>query len=166
MSKEAVCIKNTPITMNTKQFIESMKQWSDLKKTEEDQLYYLTHTYDEDPNRKFYIKAPYDYETFNAICAYIQIECSEIETSFSMDQLDIIEILEVFYGCNSSFSVEKKDMKKAKKVDLYINWESHCGSKVWEVDILKRDGMDVYFNKFVEEFYQSNPDWRPSEKTL
>lgn len=160
MTNEVGCIMNTPITRTTKEFVNAMKEWTELKKIDP-QLYSLTHTYDEDPKRKLHILAPYDYETFNAICAYIQFECSEIEESFSMDQTDIIEVLETLYDCNSSFSVERKDIKKAKIVDLYINWESHCGSGVQEVEVLKRDGMNKYFEKFIEDFYQTYPDWRP-----
>ncbi|OMD76848.1 hypothetical protein [Paenibacillus odorifer] len=158
------CIPSSKAAMNTNDFVKSMKQWTDLKKTRTSQLYALTHTYDTELNRKLYIKAPYDYEIFNAICAYIQFECSELESSYGMDQTDVIEVLEAFYNCSSSFSIEKKKMKKAKIVDLYINWEQHCGSGIQEVEVLKRDGMNAYFEKFIEGFYQIHPEWRPKSE--
>ncbi|QSF43403.1 bis-aminopropyl spermidine synthase family protein [Paenibacillus tianjinensis] len=161
MVKEVGCIMNTPITRTTKEFIKSMKEWTELKKIDL-QLYSLTHTYDEDPKRKLHILVPYDYETFNAICAYIQFECSELETSFSMDQTDIIEVLTKFYDCEEClYQKELLIDEDAKNIDLYINWESHCGSGVQEVKVLKRDVMNKYFEKYIESFYQEHPNWRP-----
>ncbi|MFB5758949.1 hypothetical protein [Paenibacillus medicaginis] len=151
MSKEAMCIQNSQITKNRKEFVQSMMSLSKLKKADEYCVYYLTHAYNIDPNRKLYFKAPYNYETINSICAYIQFECSEFDMSYTIDEAEVIEILENYYDCSSSFSAEKEDIKKVKGIDLYINWESHCGSNVQSVNCLRRDGMEKYFKEYIEK---------------
>lgn len=137
-----------------KDIVNHLRELKELPKSESIHCYCLTHTYDE-KKRRFYVEAPYDTEEFEAICAYIQFECSEIEESFSMDQTDIIEILENFYDC------KKIKRTRATQVDLYLNWEYFCGSGVQSVDCLKRTGMDEYFKKFIEKFYETHPEWRP-----
>lgn len=152
MSSRVDCIQNSRITKSRKEFVQSMKDWHDLKQTKGNSLYFLTHTYNVDPNRKLYVAAPYDYETINAIIAYIQFECTELDNTYSMDESEVIEILEKFYECRSSFSAVKEEVKKAKAIDLYINWESHCGSKVQTVEFLERDGMKVMLQEYVDKF--------------
>ncbi|GAB6989561.1 hypothetical protein [Paenibacillus pini] len=49
-----------------------------ILKSSKEYIYYLTHTYDYEP-RKVWVKAPYDLETFEVICAYIQFESWHIE---------------------------------------------------------------------------------------
>ncbi|KAF6630616.1 MULTISPECIES: hypothetical protein [Paenibacillus] len=152
MSKKAMCINNNQATKSRKEFVQYLMSLDELKKSDGNHVYYLTHTYNNDPNRKLYFKAPYDLDTINAICAYIQFECSEIEMSYSMDESEVIEILEKFYSCSSTFSADKGDVKTAQKIDLYFNWETHCGSNVQTVSSLKRKGMDKYFKRYVDGF--------------
>lgn len=157
------CTQHGVMARSSKEVVTSMKQWSELKKDNQSELYCLTHTYDNDQNRRVYVKAPYDYETFNAICAYIQFECGEIEPSYSMDQIEIIELLEKFYDCIANPSADLREMAEAKEVDLYCNWEYHCGSDVQAIYYLRREGMENYFKKYIEEFYEKYPEWRPKE---
>lgn len=152
MSKLSACLPNSPTAKNRKEHIRSLMTMAELPKLDENKVYYLTHTYNQDPNRKLYFLAPYDLYTINAICAYIQFECAELDDSYSMDESEIIEILETFYECRSSFSAEKRDVKKALGIDLYINWETHCGSGVQSVEILKREGMEDFFKRYVDNF--------------
>lgn len=150
MSKNASCIQKSQTTTKSKKIVQSMMSMTELPKLNENKVYYLTHTYNHDPNRKLYFLAPYDINTLNVICAYIQFECSELDMSYSMDESQVIEILEKFYSCRSSFSADKCDVKDAQGIDLYINWETHCGSNVQSVDSLKRQGMVNYFIKYIE----------------
>lgn len=150
MSKGTTCMRNSQTTKNRKEFVQSMMLMTELTKIDENKIYYLTHTYNHDPNRKLYFLAPYDLETLNAICAFIQFECSELDMSYTMDEREVIEILERFYDCRSSFSADKGDVKKAQGIDLYINWETHCGSNVQSVSSLQRNGMDKYFKRYID----------------
>ncbi|QNR65402.1 hypothetical protein IAQ67_16030 [Paenibacillus peoriae] len=152
MSKEAMCINSSQTTKSRKEFVQSLMSLDELKKLDDNHVYYLSHTYNNDPNRKVYFKAPYDLDTINAVCAYIQFECSEIEMSYSMDESEVIEILEKFYDCSSTFSADNGDVKTAQNINLYINWETHCGSNVQTVNSLKRKGMDKYFIRYVDSF--------------
>lgn len=152
MSKVSACLASSPTAKNRKECIQTLMTMTELPKLDRSRLYYLTHTYNHDPNRKLYFLAPYDFDTLNAICAYIQFECAELDTCYSMDESEVIELLEIYYDCQSSFSANKPDVKKAEEIDLYINWETHCGSKVQLVDSLKRDGMDDYFKRYIEKF--------------
>lgn len=152
MSKGTGCIPGSPTAKNRKEYIQSLITITELPKLDENKVYYLTHTYNHDPNRKLYFLAPYDIDTLNAICAYIQFECSESDMSYSMDESEVIEILETFYECRSSFSAEKRDVKKAQGIDLYINWETHCGSGVQSVKLLKREGIEDFFKRYIDNF--------------
>lgn len=136
------------MSQQTKLIAEKLKQLNELPKTQNMIPYCLTHTYDEKV-RRYYVEAPYMPDVFEAICAYIQFECSEIEETFSMDQTDVIEVLEKFYGCN------KIKRTRANQVDLYLNWEWFCGSDIQSVECLKRDGMNVYFDRFIQDFYEA-----------
>lgn len=138
-----------------KEITSRLKQCTQIPKSESNHVYCLTHTYDENP-RRFYVETPYNADEFEAICAYIQFECSEIEQSYSMDQAEVIEILEEFYDC------KKIKRVKATEVDLYENWEYFCGSDIQSVDCLKRERMEDYFNKYIEEFYKRHPEWKPT----
>lgn len=137
-----------------KEIVSRLKEFDQIPKSAMTHDYCLTHTYDEE-NRKFYVESPYDSEEFEAICAYIQFECSEVEESYAIDQTEVIEILEKFYDCKQS------QQSTAAEIDLYENWEYFCGSDVQSVECLKRDGMNDYFKKYVENFYEANPKWRP-----
>ncbi|MCM3273978.1 hypothetical protein [Paenibacillus elgii] len=130
-----------------KRLVEKLQELNELPKSSNPIVYCLTHTYDLRPKR-FYVEAPYSHDVFEAICAYIQFECSEMEETYSMDQTDVIEILEKFYEC------KKVKRAKAIKVDLYYNWECFCGSGLQSVECLKRSGMNEFFNKFIKEFYK------------
>lgn len=147
--------------MNKNEVVEYVENKKFLK-SEKDFIYYLTHTYDEEP-RRVWVKAPYDQETFEIICAYIQYECSEIEESFSMDQKDMLEVLENYYDCTGNFSIAKEDKKKAIEIDLYENWEIYCGlaDRIQNIELMHHNGMRELLGKFVESFYQVNPEWRP-----
>jgi len=138
-----------------KDIVEYLKQHSTIPKSLNMHSYCLTHTYDPKRTRR-YVTAPYEPLVFEAICAYIQFESSEIEEAYSISQEDVIEILEKFYGC------QKIKRTRAHQVDLYLNWEYFCASGAQEVDCLKREGMDVYFKKNIESFYQTKPEWRPA----
>lgn len=138
-----------------KEIVSKLKEVDQLPKSIFTHVYCLTHTYNE-TNRRSYVESPYDTDEFEAICAYIQFECSEIEQSYSIDQEEVIEILEKFYDC------KKIKRTRAAQVDLYLNWEYFCGSDVQSVDCLKRIGMDEYFNKYVAEFYEQYPEWKPT----
>lgn len=150
MSGGTTCVRNSQTTKKRKEFVRSMMLKTELTKIDENKVYYLTHTYNHDPNRKLYFLAPYDLETLNAICAYIQFECSKLDMSYAMDEREVIEILEKFYDCRSSFSADKGEVKKAQGIDLYINWETHCGSNVQSVNSLQRNGMEKYFKRYIE----------------
>lgn len=127
------------------EIVARLKESASLPKEEKSYQYCLTHTYDHEP-RRFYIDAPYMPDIFEAICAYIQFECAEIEDTYSMDQTDVIDILEKFYGCKSI------KRTKANQVDLYLNWEYFCGSQLQTVECLKREGMNEYFQKYIDEY--------------
>ncbi|MBU7316029.1 hypothetical protein [Paenibacillus oleatilyticus] len=127
------------------EIVARLKESASLPKEEKSYQYCLTHTHDHEP-RRYYIEAPYTPDIFEAICAYIQFECAEIEDTYSMDQTDVIEILEKFYECKS---VKRT---KANQVDLYLNWEYFCGSQLQIVECLKRDGMNEYFQKYIDEY--------------
>lgn len=148
--------------MNKTEVVEYAKNKEDLK-SDKCYIYYLTHTYDE-KSRKIWVKAPYEQEIFEVICAYIQYECAEIEESFSMDQKDVLEVLEKHYGCTGNFSIAKEDKKKAQEINLYHNWEIYCGKAedIQNIASLRRDGMKELLAKFVESFYQAKPEWRPA----
>ncbi|MGM1044756.1 MAG: hypothetical protein ACQEXX_01280 [Bacillota bacterium] len=152
------------MTKTAKEVVEFIKSKKDLK-SEKDFIYYLTHTYDEE-QRKVWVKAPYDLETFEVICAFIQYECSEIEQSFSMDQTDVLKVLEQFYDSSGTFSTDKQAKKKAIEIDLYENWEIYCGlaDEIQNIELLKREGLNELLNEFVESFYQVKPEWRPKEE--
>lgn len=147
--------------MKTLDIVEYVQTKGNLE-SDVNYLYFLTHTYDEQ-QRKIWVKAPYDYETFNVICAYIQFECAEFEQSFSIDQTDVLEVLKKYYDCTGNFSVVKEDKRKAKEINLYLNWEQFCGcaEKIQSIESLHREGMNELLYKFVEDFYQSHPEWRP-----
>jgi hypothetical protein len=125
---------------------EGLKLYNEIPKSTNMNPYCLTHYYDE-KLRRFYVEAPYDFDTFQAICAYIQYELSELDMTYSMDQTEVIEILETFYDC------KKVKRTRASQVDLYYNWEYFCGVGLQEVECLKRDGMDVLLQKYVDEFH-------------
>lgn len=151
------------MTLTAKRVVEYVKSKNELK-DDKDYIYFLTHTYDEE-SRKIWVKAPYKPETFEVICAYVQYECSDIEQSFSMDQTDVIKVLEQFYDCSGTFSAAKEDKRKAVEIDLYENWEIYCGlaGDIQDIDLLRRDGMKEVLGEFVELFYQAKPEWRPEE---
>ncbi|GMX64535.1 hypothetical protein Elgi_38040 [Paenibacillus elgii] len=128
-----------------KSIVEQLKKLSEIPEENKMYSYCLTHTYDEKP-RRFYVEAPYKSDVFEAICAYIQYECSELEETYSMDQTDVIEILDIFYGC------KKSKRAISYQVDLYLNWEYFCGSQLQTVECLKREGMNEYFQKYIDEY--------------
>ncbi|MDR6779495.1 hypothetical protein J2W98_003775 [Paenibacillus peoriae] len=148
------------MTKTAKQVVEVVEKKKNLKSSRVN-VFGLTHTYDVEP-RIVYVEAPYSVETFEVICAYIQYECAEIEQSFSMDQEDVIKVLEQFYECKAI----KKQINAHYGVDLYENWEIYCGlaDRVQSVKLLKRNGLTELLNKFVEGFYQAKPEWRPIQE--
>lgn len=155
-SYEYGCLQDSVKNKSVKQFVENMKHWSELKTTEYFE-YVLTHTYDEEP-RRLYVLAPYDYNTFNVICAYIQFEMAEIDESYSIDQTEVIECLERYYNC-----YKLDESKCPLEVNLYINWETHCGSDIQSIEILRRDEgqMSTYFSEVLDNWYDKSPEWRP-----
>ncbi|PZT57362.1 hypothetical protein [Paenibacillus silvae] len=139
--------------MTAKQVVEMAKDKNELK-DDKFNLFYLTHTYDEKQS-KVWVKAPYNAETFEVICAYIQYECFELEDGYGMGQEDVLKVLEKFYGCSGTFSVSKEEKKSGIKIDLYENWEIYCGlaNDIQNIKTLKREGMNDLLSEFVEEFY-------------
>ncbi|MNW32182.1 hypothetical protein D3C74_91190 [compost metagenome] len=111
--------------------------------------YVLTHTYDHEP-RSFFISAPYSFNHMNALIAFIQLESSDIEETYGMDQTEVIKVLSTFYDCQS---LEIED-ENASEIDLYTNWETWAapyGDVIQEIPQFKREGLADLLKTFIEE---------------
>ncbi|WP_063562920.1 hypothetical protein [Paenibacillus sp. O199] len=146
------------MTMTAKQVVEMVMGKLKLK-DDKLKLYYLTHTYDEKQSR-VWVKAPYDQETFEVICAHIQYECFEIEESYGMSQEDVLKVLENLYECSGTFSSTKDEKRKAIEVDLYQNWEIYCGlaNDIQDIELLKRAEMNETLKDIVKQFCNSQSE--------
>lgn len=161
---EVNCIPSMVNKNEREEMINSIASKTDIK-SDKQYVYYLCHTYNHDVNKKVWVKAPYDQETFDILCAYIQFECAEIKESCSMSEEDILNVLEQYYDCTGSFSISRNEKKKAVEVDLYENWEYYCGEavRIQKIESLKREGLTEQLKQYVESFYVDNPEWRPTE---
>jgi hypothetical protein len=148
--------------MNAKQVVEYVESLTQLK-SDREHIYYLTHTYNLDKNKKVWVKAPYQPEVFEVICAYVQYELAEFDQSISMDEEDLLEVLEKLYDCTGKFSCTKEEKKQAIEIDLYENWEIYCGQiakRIMNMELLKRDGLNELLSKYAEKFYEQHPEFK------
>ncbi|MNL07823.1 hypothetical protein D3C87_1285160 [compost metagenome] len=143
-----------------KEVFESIKKKKDLK-SKVVKVFKLNHAADEQET-DYWVSAPYTLDVFEAICAHIEFECEKIEMSYDLGQDEIIEILEKFYDCKK---IKRPTSGTYYNVDLYYSREMFCGSdtNLEEIELLQREGMDTYFKKYIEDFYQSHPEWRPKD---
>ena len=81
-------------------------------------------THPDDSDDPVYIYAPYDFETFDVICAYIQFNAFEVDENYGMSETDVIEILIEFYDCSLESDCGHVDVYY---MDLFENWEHFCG---------------------------------------
>ncbi|MGM1023196.1 MAG: hypothetical protein ACQEXV_22420 [Bacillota bacterium] len=130
----------------SKKVIEKLKQAESLKDGKH-YAYVLSHTYDQDPTRLFYFRAPYSEEVMNALIAFIQYQCSAIEITYSMDQTEIVEILTTLYDCTES----KEPILNATKIDLYVNWERWVHPDLRTVSLFMRDELNSMLHNFLLE---------------
>ncbi len=117
-------------------------------------LFGLTHTYDHDSNRIEFVAAPYSYDTMNILLAHIQHEGAKISQEYSLDQDEIIEVLEKLYGCKRVNTIEDKSYYK---IDLYINWEQFCGvmGEIENIEQIKNHGIEEILTPYIDAYEAS-----------
>ena len=144
---------------SAKEVLESVSKKKKLKSTRIN-TFELTHTYDIDKSKRYWVEAPYTLETFEIICAYIQYECALLDEQYSIANDEVIQILEKFYDCKEI----KTPVGNYREIDLHENWEIYCSilDKIKGIDIVRRDGIEDILNPILEEWYKDNPEWRPN----
>ncbi|KZE65035.1 hypothetical protein AV545_03695 [Paenibacillus jamilae] len=148
------------VNQTIKKVFESIKKKKNLQ-SKTTRIFKLNHAADENET-DYWVSAPYTLEVFEAICAHIQFECEKIEMSYGMSQDEVIEILEKFYECEK---IERPKSGSYFNVDLNYSREMFCGSNtnLEEIKTIQREGMEEYFKKYILEFYDMHPNWRPKE---
>ena len=148
--KQVTCYRSTnPNKMlTTKQLVGVAKGMTQLPE-EEVCVYRLTHTYDPNPDRAAFVQSSIPTEFMELLVAFIQYECADLDESYAMDQTEVAEVLCQFYGAVALENCEPN--VESYKIDLYINWERHCGSNVQGVGMFKRPQMKEFLKKFVDK---------------
>ncbi|QDX94666.1 hypothetical protein EEL30_21740 [Brevibacillus laterosporus] len=142
--------------MNTgKQIVECLKHGISIY-SDKIYTYGLSHTYDIE-KRTLYVQSRINPIHMDALIAFIQFEMSEkVDECYSMNQEDVISVLHKFFGVIKLDNKQK--YSKSFEIDLYCNWESWCGSRVWEVEQFKIEGMIEELQKI----YDTNKESRLS----
>ncbi|WP_240416716.1 hypothetical protein [Paenibacillus periandrae] len=127
------------------EIVNSLRQQNSLSDGME-YSYVLTHTYDLKP-RFFYLSAPYPIATMNALIAFIQFECFEIDETYGMDQTDILTVLTQIYECVQTTLV----LPHATEIDLNHNWEYWCSSQVQSIPLFQKEQLRELLQQIVGE---------------
>ncbi|MGC6589100.1 hypothetical protein ACPV3A_29665 [Paenibacillus sp. Dod16] len=141
--------------------VEQLRQTLNIKDTH---IHYfvLTHYwFKADP---YFIAAPYDHKTMNALVAFIQGEASKINETFGLNPEDVTKILKQFYECDELDTDEINQITSKigmisfleffHKIDLVNNWESGDGSNI---PSFEREGLKNFIRAIIVEV-QSHVD--------
>lgn len=124
--------------------VDTLKGTSDLKDGTY-RKYVFTHTHDDSPNY-FYVTAPYDKDTMNALVAYIQHVAFGIDDTYGMDQSEAIRVLTELYECEIADETES-----AFEIDLFLNWEVWASADLITILAFEREGLDQMLRAIIAE---------------
>ncbi|MBG9776126.1 hypothetical protein [Brevibacillus laterosporus] len=132
-----------------KQVVEGLKHGVSIY-SDKSYKYGLAHTYNLE-KRTSYFRSRINPIYMDALIALIQFEMSEkVDKCYSMDQEDVINILSKFFGVIKLDKQQKYN--RSFVIDLYCNWEMWCGSRVWEVEQFKKEGMIEELQKIFNDY--------------
>jgi hypothetical protein len=82
----------------------------------------FNHTYDISP-RPVYMKTHLGYDTVDLLAAYLQLKADEMEHAYSLDQVDMVNLMVKHFDCE----ILDSEPEDYYHLDLYENWEWWCG---------------------------------------